>query len=75
VHDALAMMVAIDRTFVGTTRAHVEIETSGELTAGMSVADLRSYARGHVGEPNADIALHVDPRRFEEFLLGRVTDR
>lgn len=74
VHDALAMMVVIDKGFVGTKRVHVEVETEGRLTAGMSVADLRPYARGHVGEPNADIALFLDPDRFEQFLLERVTD-
>ena len=75
VHDALAMMVAIDKGFVGTKRAHVEVETDGKLTTGMSVADLRPYARGHTGNPNADIALYVDPIRFEQFLLDRITDR
>jgi len=74
VHDALAMMVAIDKSFVGTKRVHVEIETEGRLTAGMSVADLRPYARGHVGNPNADVALFLDPNRFEQFLLERITD-
>ncbi len=74
VHDALAMMVAIDRSFVGMKRVHVEVETEGRLTSGMSVADMRPYARGHVGEPNADVALFVDPSRFEQFLLDRITD-
>ncbi|NQU07746.1 MAG: nucleoside hydrolase [Candidatus Abyssubacteria bacterium] len=74
VHDALAMMVAIDKSFVGTRRVHVDVETEGKLTAGMSVADLRPHARGHAGTPNADIALYTDPARFEQFLLDRVTD-
>ena len=74
VHDALAMIVALDKGFVGTKRAHVAVETKGELTSGMSVADLRPYARGHVGDPNADVALYVDPARFEQFLLERIAD-
>ena len=74
VHDALAMMVAIDKGFVGMRRCHVDVETRGELTDGMTVADLRPYARGHVGEPNADVALHTDPARFQQFLLDRITD-
>ena len=73
-HDALAVMVAIDRSVVGTRRAHVEVETEGRLTSGMTVADLRPYARGRTGEPNADVALHVDAARFEQFLLDRITD-
>jgi inosine-uridine nucleoside N-ribohydrolase len=44
------------------------------LTAGMSVADLRPFARGMVGKPNARVALFVDPARFEQFLLERITD-
>jgi purine nucleosidase/pyrimidine-specific ribonucleoside hydrolase len=74
-HDPLAVMVAIDKSFVGTTRAHVDIEAEGELTRGMSVTDLRPIAREQVGEPNADVALHVDPNRFQQFLLDRITDR
>ncbi len=73
-HDPLAVMVAIDSTFVGTRRVHVDIETEGSLTTGMSVADLRPYARGHTGKPNAEVALFVDPARFERFLLNRIAD-
>ncbi|MBI4832820.1 MAG: nucleoside hydrolase [Candidatus Lindowbacteria bacterium] len=75
VHDALAMMVAIDRSVVGTKQVHIEVETEGKLTAGMSVADLRPYARGKVGAPNANVAFYVDPQRFEQFLLDRITDK
>ena len=73
VHDALAMMVAIDKSIVGTTRCHVDVETRGELTDGMTVADLRPYPRGHVGEPNAEVALHIDSSHFQQFLLDRIT--
>ena len=74
VHDALAMMVAIDRSIVGTRRCHVDVETRGELTDGMTIADLRPYTRGHIGNPNADVALHTDPARFQQFLLDRITE-
>jgi purine nucleosidase/pyrimidine-specific ribonucleoside hydrolase len=73
-HDPLAVMVAIDGSFAGTRRVHVEIETEGRLTTGMSVADLRPFARGRTAEPNADVALYVDPNRFEQFLLDRIAD-
>lgn len=73
-HDPLAVMVAIDSGFAGIRRVHVEIETEGKLTAGMSVADLRPFARGMTGEPNADVALYIDPNRFEQFLLDRIAD-
>jgi len=73
-HDPLAVAVAIDRSMVGTKHVHVEVETEGKATTGMSVADLRPYARGHTGKPNADVAFYVDPARFERFLLERITD-
>lgn len=73
-HDPLAVMVAVDSSFVGTKRVHVEIETEGRLTAGMSVADLRPFSRGMTGEPNANVALYVDPVRFKQCLLERITD-
>jgi purine nucleosidase/pyrimidine-specific ribonucleoside hydrolase len=74
VHDALAMMVAIDESFVQTKHVHVEVETQGRLTDGMSVADLRPFTRGHTGNPNAGVALQTDPARFQQFLLQRITD-
>jgi purine nucleosidase/pyrimidine-specific ribonucleoside hydrolase len=74
-HDALAVMAAIDRSAVGTKFAHVDIETRGALTSGMSVTDLRPFARGEAGKPNAHVAVFVDPARFQQFLLERIADQ
>lgn len=74
-HDPLAVMVAIDPSFVGTKFAHVDIETKGELTSGMSVTDMRTFMRGEVGKPNAHVAVFVDPARFRQFLLERIVER
>ncbi len=60
-HDPLAVGVAVDPSFVGTTSAHVDVETMGELTRGMTVADWRPNPSG---APNAEIALQVDADRF-----------
>jgi inosine-uridine nucleoside N-ribohydrolase len=73
-HDPLAVMVAIDPTLVGTRFVHVDIETKGNLTLGMSVTDLRPFMRGEFGKPNAHVALLVDPVRFQQFLLERIAD-
>jgi len=73
-HDALAVMVAIDRSSVGTKFVHVDIETDGTLTSGMSVTDLRPFFRGEAGRPNAHVAVWVDPDRFQQFLLERIID-
>jgi inosine-uridine nucleoside N-ribohydrolase len=73
-HDALAVMAAIDPSFVGTKFVHVDIETEGRLTAGMSVTDFRPFMRGEYGKPNAHVAVFVDPARFQQFLLERIAD-
>ncbi len=60
-HDPLAVGVAIDPSFVKTEKATVDVETSGRLTAGMTVADWRGrWKRG----ANAEIASEVDAPRF-----------
>ncbi len=74
VHDALTVMIAIDPSFVGTKYVHVDIETEGSLTSGMSVTDLRPFVRGVAGRPNANVAVFVDPARFQQFLLQRIID-
>jgi inosine-uridine nucleoside N-ribohydrolase len=63
-HDPLAIGVAIDRTFVRTTRMHVDVETEGALTEGMTVADMRQIKTHLKLTPNMDVALDVDAPRF-----------
>jgi purine nucleosidase len=60
-HDPLAVGVAIDPTFVRNVSAHVDVETMGELTRGMTVGDWRPNPPGLA---NAEVALEVDPERF-----------
>jgi purine nucleosidase len=60
-HDPLAIGAAIDPTLITTKRAAVDVEISGELTRGMTVADWRGlWKRG----ANAEVALEVDAPRF-----------
>ena len=60
-HDPLAIGAAIDPTLITTKPVAADVEISGELTRGMTVADWRGlWKRG----PNAQVALEVDAPRF-----------
>jgi purine nucleosidase len=68
-HDPLAIAAAIDPTLIETRRAAVEIETAGEWTAGMTVADWRGvWGR----KPNADVAVTVDAERMIAGFVARM---
>ena len=66
VHDALAVAAIVDRSVITTHRLHVDVETSGELTVGETVVDTNFRSRR---EPNVDIALDADERKFVAMLL------
>lgn len=69
IHDPLAVAAALDRSLVTTEAVFVDVETSGELTTGMTVAD----RRGHTGKaPNADVAVTADAAAFLDRLIDRV---
>src|SRR4029079_16394995 len=57
IHDPLAVAAALDRTLVDTEPLFVDVETAGELTAGMTVAD-RRHLTGK--PPNLDVAVEAD---------------
>ena len=78
-HDPLAMALAVDATLVRTRPLPVRVETKGEHTRGMSIAD-RRRARGvrRAGATNAEddaalveVAFEVDTAR----VLGLVAER
>jgi inosine-uridine nucleoside N-ribohydrolase len=66
VHDALAVASIVDRSVITTSRLHVDVETKGELTVGETVVDT-NFRSGR--EPNVDIALDADERKFVAMLL------
>lgn len=71
VHDALAVCAVIDPTVIKTAHIHVDVETRGLLTDGVTVCDFRSRP---AHPPNVHFALDVDLPRFKEMLfdiLGR----
>lgn len=69
IHDPLAVAAALDRGLVTTEPLHVDVETRGELTAGMTVAD-RRHLTGK--PPNLDVAVTADVGAFLDRLIERV---
>ena len=69
IHDPLAVAAALDRSLVGATALAVDVETAGELTTGMTVADPRRLS-GRV--PNVDVVTDADIPTFFERLIERV---
>ena len=66
VHDALAVASLVDPSVISTHRLHVDVETKGELTVGETVVDTNFRSRL---EPNIDVALDADERKFVAMLL------
>ena len=61
-HDPLALAVAFDSTLVKTRPCAIDVETSGRLTTGATIADWRGqWAR----PPNAEVAVEVEAERFK----------
>jgi purine nucleosidase len=56
-HDPLAVAAALDPSLIETRRVAVDIETTGALTSGMTVADWRGVWRR---APNAEVAVAVN---------------
>lgn len=68
-HDPLAVAVAIWEDLVTLVPARVDVETAGDLTTGMTVADLRSQSGS---EPNARVCTALDVREFTTLFAERV---
>jgi purine nucleosidase len=69
IHDPLVVAAALDRGLVTSEALYVDVETSGELTTGMTVADRRRLT-GRL--PNVDVALTADADTFLDRLIERV---
>ena len=69
IHDPLAVAAALDRDLVTTEALYVDVETRGELTAGMTVADRRRLTGR---PPNLDVAVTADVPAFMERLVERI---
>ncbi|MFB1295388.1 nucleoside hydrolase [Mycobacterium sp. pW049] len=68
-HDPLAAAVALDPELVRYRAAAVDVELTGTLTRGMTIAD---WSRLWGREPNALIGVEVDPTMFFDRFIERV---
>jgi purine nucleosidase len=69
IHDPLAVATALDRGLVTTEPLHVDVETRGALTTGMTVADRRRLTGK---APNLDVAVRANIPEFMDRLVERV---
>jgi purine nucleosidase len=68
-HDPLAVAAALDPSLIETRPVAVDIETTGALTSGMTVADWRGVWRR---KPNAEVAVGVRAEAMIAQFLERV---
>jgi purine nucleosidase len=69
IHDPLAVAAALDRSLVRAEPLFVDVETRGEITTGMTVADTRHLT----GQPaNADVVVEAEIATFLDRLIERI---
>jgi purine nucleosidase len=71
IHDPLAVAAVLDRGLVTIEPLYVDVETRGELTTGMTVADRRRLTGR---PPNLDVATTADVDTFLDRLIDRMGD-
>ena len=69
IHDPLAVAATLDRGLVSATAMAVDVETTGELTTGMTVADSRRLTGR---PPNVDVVTDADIPEFLDRLVERI---
>ena len=67
-HDPLAVAMVFDPTFCQTRRMRIEVETRSERLNGATIP-----ARAGDAEPNAEVCVAVDARRFLEHFVRTLT--
>lgn len=70
-HDPLAVAVACRPEIVTMVETRVDVETAGDLTGGMTVADLRPASMSSK-DPNARVCADVDAEAFIHLFTDRV---
>jgi inosine-uridine nucleoside N-ribohydrolase len=71
-HDPMALAYIIDPTMFRLERYHVEVETRGEYTMGMTVIDRRRLANDLNKKAVHEIVIEVDAPRFHRMIFDRV---
>ncbi len=67
-HDPLAAATILLPDLVRTETLHLDVETAGHVTAGMTLV----RAPADDAPPSAEVALEVDSARFEELVVDRL---
>jgi inosine-uridine nucleoside N-ribohydrolase len=71
-HDPLAVGALIDPSLVRTVPLSIQVETQGEFTTGMLVADRRPRRPDLKSPGHVHVALEVEAPRFLEMFLNRL---
>ncbi len=66
VYDACAVAAVVEAGLVRTLHRHIDIELTGQLTRGRTVADI---AGEHKGTPNVEVGVGIDRDRFVDILV------
>jgi purine nucleosidase len=69
IHDPLAVAATLDPRLLTTEPLYVDVETRGEVTAGMTVADRRRLTGK---APNLDVAVAANVPAFLDQLVERI---
>lgn len=69
IFDACSVMYLLHPEIFDGQEYYVDIETSGELTSGMSVADLRAW---NTRTPNTTVLMGADRDQFIEFFITSI---
>jgi len=69
IHDALPIGMLNHPELFKSVETHVQVETEGELTSGMTVADLRKQT---VIDPNAKVYVEVDADSFLDLFFKTI---
>ena len=70
IHDALPIAMLTHPDYFESVDAYVQVETVGDLTNGMTVADLRRERQRH--NPNAQVCVKVDAEAFLNSFFQRL---
>jgi inosine-uridine nucleoside N-ribohydrolase len=87
-YDPLAVAQAIDSSMLTTSPMHVDVETRGDYTRGETVANRRGANERNVlhgdryviegldtVQPNAQVAVNVDPEKFFRLFNSRLAGK
>ena len=71
-HDPLAVLVCLNPDLVRTQSMHVEVETQGRWTTGMTLADRRPLGPSWKAGPNLEVCVEVKAERALRTFLERI---